>query len=87
MSLNIKNVETERLARQLAAATGESLTGALTVAVRERLDRVRHDDHCAAEQRATRIREIAKDAAGRWTEPFRSSTHGELLYDEAGLPR
>ena len=87
MSLNIKNEDTERLARQLAAATGESLTSAITVAVRERLDRLHHHDDDAAAGRAARIREIAADAAGRWVEPYRSADHGDLLYDEHGLPR
>jgi antitoxin VapB len=43
MSLNIKNLEAAALARQLAAATGESVTRAVTVAVRERLARVRSE--------------------------------------------
>ena len=87
MSLNIKNGEAERLARQLAAATGESVTAAVTEAVRERLDRVQHADQSAGQERAARIAEIAADAAGRWREPYRSGDHGELLYDEFGLPR
>ncbi len=87
MSLNIKNHEAERLARELAAATGESVTRAVSVAVRERLDRVSHKDQAAAAERATRVREIAEDTAGRWVEPYRSGDHGNLLYDDLGLPR
>ncbi|HUY86787.1 MAG TPA: type II toxin-antitoxin system VapB family antitoxin [Acidimicrobiales bacterium] len=87
MSLNIKNEEAEQLARQLAAATGESVTRAVSVAVRERLDRVQNEDGTAFEGRAARIREIAKDASGRWIEPYRSADHGKLLYDEFGMPR
>ncbi len=87
MSLNIKNEETERLARQLAASTGESVTSAITVAVRERLDRMQREDESAAAERVARIHEIALDAAGRWAEPYRSADHGDLLYDETGLPR
>lgn len=41
MSLNIKNAETHRLARELASLTGESVTTAVGAAVRERLTRVR----------------------------------------------
>ena len=37
MGMNIKNLETERLAKELAALTGESLTASITVALRERL--------------------------------------------------
>lgn len=87
MGLNIKNPETEELARQLADETGESLTRAITVAVRERLDRVRHRDTAAASDRTARLQKISTEAAGRWVEPYRSGDHGELLYDEAGLPR
>ena len=39
MSLNIKNEETCNLARELADLTGETMTGAITVALRERLER------------------------------------------------
>jgi antitoxin VapB len=84
MGLNIKNPETHRLAEELAKRTGESLTGAVTTALRERLDRVRREqgDHLA-----DRLLAIGKDCAGRLKEPFRSAEHGELLYDERGLPR
>lgn len=87
MSLNIKNEEAERLARGVAAATGESVTRAVTVALQERLNRL-HDEQ--AKDRATRIarmRAIAEDSADRWKEPYRTTDHGDLLYDEAGLPR
>jgi antitoxin VapB len=39
MSLNIKNEETNRLAYELAKITGKSLTTAVTVALRQRLER------------------------------------------------
>ena len=39
MRLNIKNDETCRLADGLACLTGKTMTGAITVAVRERLAR------------------------------------------------
>jgi antitoxin VapB len=87
MSLNIKNGEAERLARELANATGESLTGAVTQALRERLDRIRRHDTSDAAERLARIQRIGTDAATRWVEPYRSTDHGDLLYDELGLPR
>jgi antitoxin VapB len=37
MALNIKSPETDRLARELAALTGESITTAVTRALEERL--------------------------------------------------
>ncbi len=39
MALNIKNPEAERLARELAEATGENITQAVTAALREQLIR------------------------------------------------
>ena len=84
MSLNIKNKETHRLAQELAAATGESMTEAVTEAVRERLDRVRRRHGTTL---AERLLAIGKDCAPRLKEPYRSADHRDLLYDERGLPR
>jgi len=81
--MNIKNPETERLVRDLAAATGESLTGAITVAVRERLQHVRPGRAATVERLLT----IGRDVASLLPEPYRSGDHGDLLYDERGLPR
>jgi antitoxin VapB len=41
MKLNIKNPETDKLARLLAAETGETITAAVKQALRERLQLVR----------------------------------------------
>jgi antitoxin VapB len=84
MSLNIKNREAHRLAQQLANVTGESLTTAVTEALRERLERVRRNPR---EGMAERLMKIAKECGPRWKEPFRSMEHGDLLYDEKGLPK
>ena len=84
MSLNIKNEETYRLVRELAELTGESMTEAVTVAVRERLDRARRTNGTSL---IDKLREIADDAAPRFKEPYRSIPHGDLLYDEHGLPK
>ncbi len=84
MGLNIKNDETYRLVDELAKLTGETMTAAVTVAVRERLDRIRRErDGCLADRLLT----IGKDCAARLKEPFKSADHGELLYDDRGLPR
>ena len=40
MALNIKDGETHRLAQELAKATGETMTRAVTNALREQLKRV-----------------------------------------------
>lgn len=83
MSLNIKNEETHHLVQELAQLTGESQTMAVTVAVRERLDRVRTARSAGL---AERLLAIGEDTAKRLREPFRSADHGDLLYDEHGLP-
>jgi antitoxin VapB len=87
MSLSIKNAETVRLARELAARTGESVTRALTIAVEERLERLAEAGGPGRAERLERVRFISQDAARRWVEPQRSADHGDLLYDERGLPR
>ncbi len=84
MGLNIKNEETHRLARELASATGESMTAAVSEAIRERLQRVRANSR---EGLVDRIMKIAQECAPLWKEPFRSIDHGDLLYDEKGLPK
>ena len=82
MSLNIKNEEAHRLASRLARMTGESLTDAVTQALRERLERVE-----APNDLARQLLEIGRDCAGRLGEPTRTIAHGDLLYNERGLPR
>jgi antitoxin VapB len=84
MAINIKNEETQRLAPELSKLTGESITGAITEAVRERLERVRNQ---RGRSLARRILDIGRDCATHLKEPFRSEGHGELLYDERGLPK
>lgn len=84
MSLNIKNPEAHRLARQLADLTGETLTGAVTESVRERLERVRRDE---PPRLSDRLLAIGRDCASRLPEPQRSVDHGDLLYGPDGLPR
>jgi antitoxin VapB len=84
MSLNIKNAEAHRLAQELSALTGESLTTAVTQALSERLERTRRSQR---KPLAERLLRIGQDCAARLKEPYRSADHGELLYDEQGLPR
>lgn len=86
MSLNIKNEDAHKLAQQLARLTGESMTEAVTEAVRERLKRVQDKDK-HANKLSDRLLEIGRDCATRLKEPFRSGDHGDLLYDEKGLPK
>ena len=80
-SLNLKSDEAYRLARELSERTGESMTKAVVIALQERLDRLDH------EGRVERILAIGREYAAGLTEAERSIDHGELLYNEAGLPR
>jgi antitoxin VapB len=84
MALSIKNPETERLARELARATGESLTEAVTVALRDRLLReTGHGGDCA--QVRAEIRRIQERIAELPVLDERAPD--EIIgYDEHGLP-
>ncbi len=83
MSLNIKNSETCRLAEELAALTAENKTEAITVALRERLERERRRrGNLAADLHAIGRRCAALAGPG----PSAAEV-GAFLYDERGLPK
>jgi antitoxin VapB len=81
--LNIKNPEARRLADELAALTGESVTETVTTALRERLERQKKSR--SKEGLAERLMEIGR----RWgNEPERDPRDpDDILYDEFGLPK
>ncbi len=85
MSLNIKNNETCRLAGELARLTGETMTGAVTVALRERLDREKRERSVKA--RVQQMRVIAERCARLLSPGPSALEHGDALYDERGLPK
>lgn len=83
MHLNIKNDEAHSLARDLAHLTGESMTAAVTEALRERLERVRHEQKPGL---AERLRALGEECARH----LRASPRVigvDDLYDERGLPK
>lgn len=83
MALSIKNPEVERLARELAGKTGESITDAVMVALRERLARAEHDRK--RELKVARLIEIGRE--GRELPTFDDRSIEEIIgYDEHGLP-
>jgi antitoxin VapB len=83
MALNIKDEQADHLVRELAAETGESITTAVTVAVRERLERVRGS--VPSEQRLREIRRISARSVALTVLDERGAE--EILgYDERGLP-
>jgi antitoxin VapB len=84
MALSIKSREADELARKLAATTGESITVAVTVAMRERLareERKRGD----SKSRMAEIRAIIDHYAS--LPILDSRSEDEILgYDENGIP-
>jgi antitoxin VapB len=83
MALNIKDPETDRLVRELAAATGESITVAVATAARERLERLGRVSE--RERRIAAMKEIAARVAALPVLDDRPAD--EILgYDEHGLP-
>ena len=85
MSLNIKNAETCRLASELAELTGETKTGAITVALKERL--AREQRARSVETRLREMRTVSRRCASRLRDGPSAVEHGNLLYDERGLPK
>jgi antitoxin VapB len=83
MALSIKSDEADRLARELAAETGETLTEAVENALRERLDR-EHARHTASMR--TRLKRLAADVAAMAVADDRTPEE-TIGYDDAGLPR
>lgn len=83
MSLNIKDPETHKLAQTLAHETGESMTRAVAIALRERLARVRRSRKQAA--KAEELLRIGRRCASYLNDA--PVDHAALLYDEKGLPR
>lgn len=84
MALSLKDPEADRLARVVAARTGETLTAAVIVALRERLSRLRG----RAPRRRLRdeLKEIGDRCASLPTLDDRPAD--EIIgYDDRGLPR
>jgi antitoxin VapB len=81
-SLNIKDPEAHRLAAAIAQETGETMTRVVTEALRERFERLPSRQGRAGVEE---LLGIAKRAAAGVKGPY--PDHGELLYDEHGLPK
>jgi antitoxin VapB len=84
MPLSIKAPEADRLARQLAAATGETITEAIIIAIRERLAREQRKQ----ENKSALLDEIRAIADHCASLPVLDTrTDDEILgYDENGIP-
>jgi hypothetical protein len=85
-SLNIKNEETVRLIRELAARMGVSMTAAVTDAVLVRLEQVR----TLEAEPAFDVEEVLAlwgELGDRLGKAYLSQDFDALLYDERGLYR
>jgi antitoxin VapB len=81
-SLNIKDPEAHRLAQAIAQATGETMTRAVTEALRERYERLQSRRSKASVEE---LLAIAKRASAHVKRPYLD--HAEFLYDDRGLPK
>jgi antitoxin VapB len=82
MSLNVKDPEAHRLAQAIARATGETITHAVTEALRERYERLQSRRGKASVEE---LLAIAKRASAQVRRPYLD--HAAFLYDERGLPK
>ena len=86
LALNIKNEETHRLARELARLKGETLTVAVTLALKERLERQK--DAPKRKNRLEWIMKLAQETAPLMNDGRTSKEMMDALYDdETGLPK
>ena len=83
MPLNIKNKEAEEMIYKLAKETGDSLTGAVTSAVKDALARLEDKRAKKAEQ----IKKLCTKFQLSLHEPLSSEDADSLLYDRLGLPK
>ncbi|MGA2403454.1 MAG: type II toxin-antitoxin system VapB family antitoxin [Syntrophobacteraceae bacterium] len=84
MALSIRNSRAEKLARQVAAETGETLTEAITLALEERLERLK--GRRTAADVAEEIMKISLRCR-ELPELDRRGADEILGYDERGLPQ
>jgi len=82
MTLNIKDPEAHRLAQAIAKATGETMTRAVTEALRDRYKRLQTRRSKAPLEE---LLAIAKRASAQVHRPHLD--HAQFLYDERGLPK
>jgi antitoxin VapB len=84
MAFSIKSPDADRLARRLARLSGESLTAAVIVALRERLERL--ESRTLGRSLADELDVIARRCAALPVVDGRSADQ-IIGYDEHGVPR
>jgi antitoxin VapB len=84
MALSLKDPETDRLAREVARLTGESLTEAVRKALAERLERERVRRGKPRKGLAERLNALAKECAA--LPDFDTRSPDEIIgYDKNGM--
>lgn len=87
MALNIKDPDTDRLARRLAELTGESITTSLREAIEARIAEIEARNRAASA--TDHVRDLLDQIAarGRARSVLNDLSEDEILgYDEHGLP-
>lgn len=90
VQLNIKSAEARELAEKVAKLSGETITEAVTTALRKRLREMElglavSDDK--VREREAEFYYLIDGSRSEWKGAMLSIDHGDLLYDEYGLPR
>lgn len=85
MSLSIKNKEAYQLARELAQLTGQSMTAIVVNALRKERNEVTRQQH--EEAKLEELMAIADRCAAHLDNPGLAVDHGDMLYDELGMPK
>jgi antitoxin VapB len=89
MQLNVKSHDAYRLASELTQLTGESLTAAVTLALRERLEREQKARALPVEdpeKLAEELLEIGRRCAAHMRGPLNGKAMMDELYGPDGLP-
>ncbi len=85
MALNIKNNETCELARELADLTDDTMTGAITIALRERLEQIKQERE--TDDLANELLAIGERCAAKLGPGPSSAELVDDLYGEFGQPK
>lgn len=81
IQFNIKSDEAYTLARSIAQRTGTTMTQVVLDSLRAR------ERELTKSERLERAMDIARDMRARLGPEFFAVDHGELLYDELGMPK
>lgn len=88
VQFNIKDEETVRMARTLAGKLGGSVTAAIRQAVEEKLEAtIAAEAKPSVADTLSMLNELRQHWKPEFEKQELSITHGDLLYDEYGLPK